>query len=533
MKKINKIYIISLLILALSLNITYSTYALFTTSSTSENSLVTLESSSFILELEEIEQYRRINIKGNETVSLEFNITNGNTSGIYYGAWYEPVYPSSENTGLEVSYTGSNMTSLSSGTSTTMIVYITNTTDSIISINIGVKAFSDSNLTIDSPRYFITEVYTEPVNPQVLSDLLISKANPLSNQDYTTSTDEEKAEVYTFSHDATEQTTAQTDYRFIGSNPNNYVYYNCTDTDNQSADTCETWRILGVFPTDDGTGNIENRVKIVSGTGIAAVNTSDSSLQQTFSWDSSVSGTDGATTNYGINQWGPTTLIDGTTAYAGADLMQLLNEGAYYNRTTGDCYTSSSNRKITCDFNSSSTSIKTRGLSDSAKSVISTAQYYLGGGTTYNSTNHYGTGSDIYTWERGTTTYNGTDVARTTSWTGEVALMYPSDYVYSYAYGVDDTCYNDSYNCYTSTPTSGWIYNSNTKNGTTAIDYNWFLSPYSGNSYYVFYAVSAGFVYSTSSARSARLVRPVVYLESDIQSLRGDGSADSPYQLIY
>ena len=25
----------------------------------------------------------------------------------------------------------------------------------------------------------------------------------------------------------------------------------------------ETWRIIGVFPTDDGTGNIENRVKII------------------------------------------------------------------------------------------------------------------------------------------------------------------------------------------------------------------------------------------------------------------------------
>ena len=43
-----------------------------------------------------------------------------------------------------------------------------------------------------------------------------------------------------------------TEYRYRGSNPDNYVTFND-----------ETWRIIGVFPTDDGTGKIENRVKII------------------------------------------------------------------------------------------------------------------------------------------------------------------------------------------------------------------------------------------------------------------------------
>ena len=43
-----------------------------------------------------------------------------------------------------------------------------------------------------------------------------------------------------------------TEYRYRGASPKNYVRFNN-----------EVWRIIGVFPTDDGTGKIENRIKIV------------------------------------------------------------------------------------------------------------------------------------------------------------------------------------------------------------------------------------------------------------------------------
>ena len=63
--------------------------------------------------------------------------------------------------------------------------------------------------------------------------------------------------LYTITHakDSTLQIGTNediTEYRYRGANPKNYVTFNG-----------ETWRILGVFPTDDGTGNIENRIKIV------------------------------------------------------------------------------------------------------------------------------------------------------------------------------------------------------------------------------------------------------------------------------
>ena len=43
-----------------------------------------------------------------------------------------------------------------------------------------------------------------------------------------------------------------TEYRYRGASPKNYVTFNN-----------EVWRIIGVFPTDDGTGKIENRIKLV------------------------------------------------------------------------------------------------------------------------------------------------------------------------------------------------------------------------------------------------------------------------------
>ena len=63
--------------------------------------------------------------------------------------------------------------------------------------------------------------------------------------------------LYTITHpaDSTLQigaTESITEYRYRGASPKNYVTFNN-----------EVWRIIGVFPTDDGTGKIENRIKII------------------------------------------------------------------------------------------------------------------------------------------------------------------------------------------------------------------------------------------------------------------------------
>ena len=285
--------------------------------------------------------------------------------------------------------------------------------------------------------------YGSIVNPPAVQSLL-AKANPVTVVNYT---DGNTKEMYTFSHSATTQTGALTDYRYIGANPNNYVYFNGD----------ELWRIIGVFTVEDGNGNTEQRIKIVR----------NEKLSSDMKWNSNNS-----------NKWSTATL------------NTYLN-GDYYN-----------------------------GLDTTSKSMVADTKYYLGG-RAYDSTTHFGTASDMYDWERGTTVYGG----RSTSWNGKIALMYPSDYIYTYALGVDNTCYTDGYGCGGSSgKTNGWIYNTNS-NST-----QWLLSPGLGNSDGAFALGGSGFVAGSYVSRSNG-VRPSLYLVSNIKIDSGDGSEQSPYRL--
>lgn len=130
---------------------------------------------------------------------------------------------------------------------------------------------------------------------------------------------------------------------------------------------------------------------------------------------------------------------------------------------------------------------------------------------------------------------------RSTSWVGKVALMYPSDYGYTYAKGVDETCYGEPTECRdrsndtsdsegVSYPDSGWIYNSINLESSTDI-WNWLLSPYSGSSNGLFEIRSAGTIGSHNSTNDLYKVRPVVYLKSSIQITGGTGESTNPYVL--
>ena len=141
-------------------------------------------------------------------------------------------------------------------------------------------------------------------------DTLLAKVNP-EDLDYNSATDTQKKEMWTFSHPETEQTEALTDYRYIGADPNNYVTFNN-----------ETWRIIGVFTVDDGTGKKEERLKIIRNESIGNM-----------AWDSNRT-----------NDW------------PNATLNANLNSGDYW----------------------------TNILSDNAKSMIGDTLWYLGGSSTYN-----------------------------------------------------------------------------------------------------------------------------------------------------
>ncbi len=145
------------------------------------------------------------------------------------------------------------------------------------------------------------------------------------------------------------------------------------------------------------------------------------------------------------------------------------------------------------------------GLDDTSKSKVADTKYYLGGSYKFK----YLKGEDYYNFERRTTVYSG----RSTSWNGKIALMYPSDYSYTYALEVDNTCYTDGYNCDGSSgKTNGWIYNTNSNSA------QWLLSPGSDNSRSAFLLGGSGYVSSSGySVASSLGVRPTLYLSSQVK----------------
>ena len=323
----------------------------------------------------------------------------------------------------------------------------------------------------------------------ITATTLINNANP-STLMYADATDSQKAEMWTFSHEATEQLEATTDYRYIGSSPNNYITYND-----------EVWRIIGVF---------DGRIKIIKDTSIGSM-----------SWDVKDIGVGSSTSEYGSNDWSDSQLMYmlNPTSYKLKD--GYSSDGTYiYDRSGNIIYQLGCKpASIASGVTSYSCTTNTWALNSTALSQISEVTYYLGG-TVYNSTSHFGTAEEIYTWERGTKVYNG----RPKKWTGLVGLMYPSDYAYTFANGVDDKCYSDTNKCRSNTggnPNSSWLYKSSTNQLT--------VSP-SSTTYFVFGVENKGGVFY-GDTNTDRGVRPVLYLRSDIK-LQGSGGSDDPYEII-
>ncbi len=77
--------------------------------------------------------------------------------------------------------------------------------------------------------------------------------------------------------------TIDQNMRYVGANPNNYVLFNCEDEDNPTKETCELWRVIGVF--NSNSHGIENTdlVKIVK----AEAEEDDISSQFRWNWATS------------------------------------------------------------------------------------------------------------------------------------------------------------------------------------------------------------------------------------------------------
>ena len=277
--------------------------------------------------------------------------------------------------------------------------------------------------------------------------------------------------------------------RYYGASPNNYIYFNCSDYNNQTSSTCETWRIIGVF---------DGKVKIIRGSQIGE-----------YSWDSSASDVN---SGYGVNEWSQ------------ADLMKLLNSGydsesvggsLYWNAGSGECYNGESNAKGSCDFTST-------GLKNAeTRNLIAETTYYTRG---HNDVTIFV--DAMYDKERVSgTVITGVTPTRTLTWTGKVAVAYPSDYGYAADLSL---CQKQlgSYNDATCTA-NNWM-----KNILGTSSCGWLLTPYSGDAYRAWYVGSSGRVYDYGTgAYYARGVVPVLSLTSELDIGSGSGTSSSPYQL--
>ena len=412
-----------------------------------------------------------------DTITLTVTNTNDRTvkNSIYY-------YNLSDST-IQIGYTSDSPTipsttgvSVNQNKTLTYKIKIKNAKGKQIKIGSSI-GLSNSNLTLPSGTIAFS-LLKDPTG----AETLIAKANS-EDLDYNSATADQKNQMWAFSHEATEQLKATTDYRYIGANPNNYVKFND-----------ELWRIIGVFDVDDGTGKIEKRMKIIRNELIGA-----------YSWDNSTTESE-----YGTNNW----LV--------ARLNYLLNPGhesetyggsLYWNRKSGTCYFGRINATTSCDFTST-------GLTDTAKSMIGDVKWYLGGTENWFSSST-GLATHWYKYERGTTVHSG----RSTSWTGKVGLMYPSDYGYATSGGSGTnraSCMGiELYDWYSDCYHNDWLYTSQDQ---------WTMSPNAGYSSNVFYLRSIGRVYDIR-ANDIYVVRPVVHLKSTIKITSGTGSSTDPFVL--
>ena len=245
-----------------------------------------------------------------------------------------------------------------------------------------------------------------------------------------------------------------TEYRYRGGDSvvRNYVTFNN-----------EVWRIIGIIPTEDTNGNVENRIKIIRDTSIGNKK-----------WNI----TQDTTTNT-YNNW-----VIGT-------LNTYINND-YYNT-----------------------------LSTTAKNMIGTTKYYLGG---YNYSSI--TTDVMWQYERKneanrTGYYYGTNPIMQNDANKKIAIMYASDY----GYAASKTCtsnlydYNGSTNCKT---TNNWL----DKSADT-----WLLPQYSDSSIVAFYVSSTGFVGGYNVSLYEYAVRPVLSLSSNVRISGGSGTSSDPYTL--
>lgn len=290
--------------------------------------------------------------------------------------------------------------------------------------------------------------------------------------------------------------------RYYGASPNNYIYFNCSDYSNQSSSTCEIWRIIGVF---------NGKIKLIRNESIGNMaydnDEEDTYLKSISSYSDSNKVVKKLSNNEKnkrksvkfIVSGGPgKTDAQGKNNYSTSSLQKILNN-YYYN---------SKNYSGNSSYTFTNIGIK----NDVTRNIISSNNYYLGGiqyEVNYNV-------NKIYQEERSTEVYDG----NATTWTGKLAIPYPSDY----GYAVDLNKCSKSLNLYNDAVciSNNWMSSISTSE-------IWLLNPRTDTSNQSSSIVSNKISFSPVDDKKA--IFPTLYLDSKLTIKSGSGTSSSPYQL--
>ncbi len=467
MKKISvkTFYLIAVISIGLIGLAVGSTYAMFTTSAEINNPITissNLTSNDDTMETFEVE------VSPSATVTKTINISSGTVSNVNYSVWYINDISNIDIGVSSTSYTTAGTISNANTTVTTKIS-IRNNSSTTKTVTLGV-ALSKNSIVLASNMSLVPQ--------KTLSNPLATHITNLYNNSTKTNVTNNGIK---YQYDITNGLMKDADgnIRYSGLGDSNYVLFNCNTYPNTS---CETWRIIGVF---------DGKVKLIRNESIG-----------TYPWDNKDT-TTGAEADYGSNDW--------TTAR----LMKLLNPGytkesvnnsLYYNSKGGQCYAGVNNAETPCDF--TYTGIK----NDTTRNMIADAKWSLLGwldeGVNVYADQSYkleNTSGTVYTGNK-------------TSWTGKIALPYPSDYAYSAYLGKCTSTLGEYSNC------SSWMktmFNSKTIALLTPIVSSSFVFHVAGG------CLDLGEPYAALDSE----IFPTLYLNTNVSIKTGSGTLNSPYQL--
>ena len=291
----------------------------------------------------------------------------------------------------------------------------------------------------------------------------------------------------TNSYTASDGTTKYHDYRYVGADPNNYVWFNN-----------DMYQIIGVFDENSHGKTGEYLVKLIMTNPLGG-----------YTWGVyNSSNTSGTYSGY-KSDW------TGTTVGIKANINALFNEYFLNSTNTSSTYGACSS----WSYFYSDTNYRTNDCSDivgygidsSTLNSIETTTWYLYGSNGSQSKQNW------YLCERGGNSCKSANSGNySTTTDAKIGLMYLSDYLYASSYyNSSNTEIANGKSYYFGN--NNWLYKGP----------EWTLTPYDVDH---IWRVVSGTVYGVYT-RIPSSARPSFYLKSTVSILGGDGSFANPYQI--